>query len=47
MFIEGRVEAHSILESFDNSTTEINALGEMAIREGSTIMDSVEIFNCS
>jgi hypothetical protein len=30
-----------------SDTVEINALGEMAIREGSTILDSVEIYNCS
>ena len=30
-----------------SDTVEINTKGEMAIREGSTIMDSVEVYNCS
>ena len=30
-----------------SDTVEINTLGQMAVRSGSTIMENVEVYNCS
>jgi parallel beta-helix repeat protein len=30
-----------------SDTVEINSLGEMAVRSGSTVMENVEVYNCS